>query len=92
MTQVTLNSAKNGIEIKFDSKPSYLIIERLKENGFRWSRFHSLWYAKQSTTTLKFAEEIKAMDKPIDHEAKSINDYINAQEEAMCDNRFNQMR
>ena len=55
--EVTLkiNSEKNGIEIKFNHKPSQSIIDGLKENGFRWSSYNSVWWAKQTPDRLKFA-------------------------------------
>jgi hypothetical protein len=43
-----LNDEKQGIEIRFAEKPSDEIRASLKQWGFRWSRFASCWYAKQS--------------------------------------------
>lgn len=56
---VTLNDEKNGVEIRFPSKPDTAVLERLKANGWRWSRFSNCWYAKQSPSTLAFAESLK---------------------------------
>ncbi|MBA3921284.1 MAG: hypothetical protein H0X31_06105 [Nostocaceae cyanobacterium] len=52
---VTENEAKNGIEVRFASKPLADVIESLKTNGFYWSRFNSCWYAKKSPLTSTFA-------------------------------------
>ena len=57
MTTITMNSDKNGIEIRFDSKPSSEVLDGLKENGFRWSGKQKMWYAKQSEATLSFVNE-----------------------------------
>ena len=55
MAQVTMNSAKNGVEIRFDSKPAESILIGLKGNGFKWSGKQKMWYAKQNPETLAFA-------------------------------------
>ena len=55
---VTLNSEKNGIEIRFDGKPDAEIIDSLKANGFRWSNKQKMWYAKQNENTIAFANSI----------------------------------
>ncbi|WP_091019879.1 MULTISPECIES: hypothetical protein [Paenibacillus] len=60
---VTLNEEKNGIEISFIQKPDSDVIEELKLNGFRWSRFSGgKWWAKQTPETIAYAESLK-MDK-----------------------------
>ncbi|PYE51614.1 hypothetical protein HUB98_06240 [Paenibacillus barcinonensis] len=57
---VVLNEEKNGIEISFTEKPDPEVIEELKSNGFRWSRFNGgKWWAKQSPETITFAESLK---------------------------------
>lgn len=53
---LTINNDKNGIEIAFTSKPSTNVIEALKENGFRWSKFSKVWWTKQTADRLKFAQ------------------------------------
>lgn len=56
---VVLNEEKNGIEISFAEKPESEIIEELKSNGFRWSRFNGgKWWAKQSSETIAYAESL----------------------------------
>jgi Large polyvalent protein associated domain 29 len=52
---VTENDEKNGVEIKFDSKPSREILDDLKANGFKYSRKQNIWYAKRNLRTLDFA-------------------------------------
>jgi hypothetical protein len=42
--QIRVNEQKNGIEVIFPTKPAAAIIDALKSNGFRWSRFGGLWY------------------------------------------------
>lgn len=37
MLNITLNNDKNGIELRFNSKPSAEILTKIKENGYRWS-------------------------------------------------------
>jgi hypothetical protein len=56
---LTINEEKNGIEISFIQKPDTQIIESLKENGFRWSRFDGgKWWAKNTPERLVFSETL----------------------------------
>jgi hypothetical protein len=52
---VTENTERDGVEIRFPVKPSSEVIESLKLEGFRWSRFSECWYAKRSPEALAFA-------------------------------------
>ncbi|QWU14398.1 hypothetical protein SAMN04487895_101707 [Paenibacillus sophorae] len=55
---LTINEEKNGIELKFNGKPSSDIITSLKENGFRWSSYGGKWWAKQTEERLAFAQSL----------------------------------
>ena len=55
---VRKNEEKNGVEIKFSSKPSDEILSKLKSNGFRWSKFSKVWYCKYSEKQMEFANNI----------------------------------
>jgi len=55
---VTLNAEKNGVEIRFPAKPTDAVRERLKANGWRWSRFSECWYHRDSPETRAFAQEV----------------------------------
>ena len=59
---VRFNSAKNGVELVFPTKPAADILARVKAAGFRWSRFASCWYAKQSPATIAAAHAIAGTD------------------------------
>lgn len=52
---ITENTEKNGIEIKFKSKPEKEILDELKANGWRWSRFGGCWYTKNTPENMDFA-------------------------------------
>lgn len=54
----TLNAERNGVEIRFDSKPAAAILETIKAAGYRWSRSRRLWWAKQSPKALETAQAI----------------------------------
>ena len=54
----TLNAEKNGVEIRFDSKPAAAILETIKAAGYRWSRARRLWWAKQSPKALETAQAV----------------------------------
>ena len=54
---MTLNAAKNGVELRFPGKPSVTVRDTLKANGWRWSRFSSVWYRRDTPDTRAFAED-----------------------------------
>lgn len=58
MLNITLNNDKNGIELRFDQKPSLEVLEVIRGTGFRWSNKQKMWYAKQSKTTIAIANEL----------------------------------
>lgn len=51
---INFNEEKNGIEIKFDDKPSQEVLENLKLHGFRWSKYQKIWYAKDTPERREF--------------------------------------
>lgn len=54
---VTENRAKGGVEIRFPSKPSAEVLQRIKsQGGWRWSKFSKCWYAKANEYTRAFAQ------------------------------------
>ena len=55
---ITMNAEKNGIEIRFDTKPNVDVLAGLKDNGFRWSSRQKLWYARQNDQTVSFAQNL----------------------------------
>lgn len=55
---VTLNTEKNGVEIRFDSKPDDATLATLKLSGYRWSTRQKMWYAKQSEQTIDVANSL----------------------------------
>lgn len=65
-TSITLNNDKNGIEIRFDSKPGSEIIESLKLNGFRWSGRQKMWYSRQTPERIAFANSLND-EQPVSH-------------------------
>lgn len=60
MLKINLNDEKQGIEIMFTEKPDAQTINKLKEQGFRWSPKGKFWYAKQSPERLSFAESLNS--------------------------------
>ena len=41
--EIIINKEKNGVEIYFDEKPEQIILNSLKANKFRWSRYNKCW-------------------------------------------------
>lgn len=58
MSEIVFNKKKNGIELKFDEKPSYETIDMIKKAGFRWSPKQKNWYAKRNKETICLANRI----------------------------------
>lgn len=58
MCNVTLNEEKQGIEVRFDNKPTKDILDKLKEYGFRWSNRQKMWYAKQNAERLELVNSL----------------------------------
>ena len=55
---ISFNSEKNGIELRFGFKPSIEILAVLKQSGFRWSNRQKMWYAKQNERTIGVANSL----------------------------------
>lgn len=52
--EITYNEEKNGIEVKFNTKPAQEVINDLKANGFRWHSIKKIWYAKQTEERINY--------------------------------------
>ncbi|MFA4836136.1 MAG: hypothetical protein WC749_08730, partial [Dehalococcoidia bacterium] len=52
---LTVNNERNGYEIRFPQKPADDILQRLKDAGWRWSKYSSCWYHRQTPANLAFA-------------------------------------
>jgi hypothetical protein len=55
---VSRNAERSGLEIRFPSKPDDATRDRLKAAGWRWSRFSSCWYTRDSAAARTFAAEL----------------------------------
>ena len=44
--QVTHNTEKGSIEVRFPKKPAPEVLDKLKGAGFRWAKSHRAWYRK----------------------------------------------
>ena len=60
---VSENSEKGGIEIRFPSKPASEVLDTLKANGWRWSRFSGCWYKRASDEARQFAAQFGEVPK-----------------------------
>ena len=49
------NTEKNGLEIRFNSRPPQTTLESLKSAGWRWSKFAACWWIKDSPSARGFA-------------------------------------
>ena len=57
MATITMNKEKNGIEVRFATKPDSSVLDALKANGFRWSGKQKMWYAKHTNERLEIVRE-----------------------------------
>ena len=75
MATITMNSEKNGIEIRFDGKPESSVIAALKGNGFRWSGKQRMWYAKQNAERIAFAESLGEISSTVRNKTEKHEEY-----------------
>lgn len=71
MLNITLNTEKNGIELRFDTKPNTDVITAIKEAGFRWSGKQKIWYAKQNDETVALANQISESEGSFEYKPKT---------------------
>lgn len=71
MLNITLNTEKNGIELRFDTKPNTDIITAIKEVGFRWSGKQRMWYAKQNDEAIALANQISESEGNFEYKPKT---------------------
>lgn len=71
MLNITLNTEKNGIELRFDTKPNTDVITAIKEAGFRWSGKQRMWYAKQNDETVALANQISESEGSFEYKPKT---------------------
>lgn len=57
--QVRENADKDGVEVKFSSKPNDSVLALLRTHGFHWSKRQRLWYARRTQFTLGFAKGLQ---------------------------------
>ncbi len=57
--EITYNEEKNGIELSFSEKPSEEVRSQLKQNGFRWSKFQKIWFAKDTEARRNFVNSLQ---------------------------------
>ena len=71
-TDITIkfNNEKNGIELYFKNKPSKETLHTLKVNGFRWSKYNSCWYIKDSEEARQFLRDLKLLKEDVEKEIK----------------------
>lgn len=62
-----INTAVNGIELSFASKPPYEVLKDLKENDFRWHNKKQIWYARNT------AANVRAVEKYVDLNASDVS-------------------
>ena len=64
MIKYFINEEKNGVEVKFDSKPNAGTLDTLKSNGFKWNPKKKVWYAKQTPERIELAKALAENTEP----------------------------
>lgn len=69
------NTEHKGLELYFDGKPSTDILDILKNNGWHWHNAKKCWYAKDTASSRKIANQlvkkpVKAASDPVQKEDK----------------------
>ena len=83
--EIIYNEEKNGIEVKFNTKPAQEVINDLKTNGFRWHRVKKVWYAKQTDERINYINTTFEINQINDEKEVNniieLNDYRNESED-----------
>lgn len=81
-TVVSFNVEKGGIEIRFPERPAQSVIDSLKSDRFRWSRFSKCWWIKDSPAARAAAANYGTLPEgpEDDREGRSTAAYVDAQE------------
>lgn len=83
--EIIYNEEKNGIEVKFNTKPDQEVINDLKVNGFRWHRVKKVWYAKQTDERINYINTTFEINQINDEKEVNniieLNDYRNESED-----------
>lgn len=66
--KAALNIERDGVELRFGSKPSEAIRSRLKGAGWRWSKFSGCWYTRDTQRAREFARMFDPSFNPNGHQ------------------------
>lgn len=77
MCTMVLNDSLNGVELKFENKPTEKVLELIKENGFCWSPKKKIWYAKQNEKTLSVAKQVSEEKVSFKEAKKQVKESFN---------------
>lgn len=56
---ISFNTNKNGVELRFDEKPDEATTSQLKAVGFKYSYRQNMWYASKTNSIVDFANNLK---------------------------------
>ncbi len=74
--EMQLNDDLNGVELKFSGIPNETVRAEMKSNGFRYSKYNKVWYAKQTEKTIMFAESLVSIHADIARDIEAGEEYI----------------
>lgn len=80
--EIRHNLRQNGIELKFEQKPSDSIILSVKTLGYRWSNKNGVWYARFSLELLRKTKELLGIQdvRTLDDDAPFEENSVSLQE------------
>ena len=76
---ITYNTEKNGIELRFSSKPDASVLDMLKENGFRWSGKQKMWYARKTDERVALVNSISGSEDTVSSEPNELRQEKNGE-------------
>ncbi len=74
MPEVRRNLEKDGIEISFPNKPEDSVLDWLKKNHYRWSRYNKVWFRNYDEANWKLATEYFAGESQQERPSAWINE------------------
>lgn len=60
--EIVISKEQNRIMLKYPDKPAQQVIDKLKQNGFRWSPFNKAWQRQLNNHSIWLAEDMAKGD------------------------------
>lgn len=71
---VSENDERDGIEVRFATKPAVAVLDSLKAAGWRWSRFSACWYTRRTAAAREFAAALSGQAEQAEQTEQAIGE------------------